>query len=176
MVAVIRAGPMSLEFSRVYFPSRTSTTVTKNRARYNTNPNNRYFEEFKNIIEERQGSGYYSASYYQDESWISDAEKTKMEVAAQAICNHHQFEGVEYETDTFTDGEGDEWFNINFDWSGGISHESSSDDGNDDDDDDSGGDTPNCPVCGDAFHVEGPDGDGEYSCTYSNCDPSKYFT
>ena len=158
-------------FKRVYFPSAPSPIVGKNRARYTTNPNNRYFEIFKGIIEEQQSNGYYSGSYWQDDCNISNAEKTKMEVAAQAICNYHLFEGVEYETETYIDDDGDEWFNIHFEWSGGISHGSSSDE----DDDDSDGSLPNCPVCGDSNDVMGPDSDGDYWCTYSDCNSENYF-
>jgi len=40
------------------------------------------------------------------------------------------------------------------------------------DDDD---ETPSCPDCGDNRDVEGPDNDGDYWCTYSDCDSSNYF-
>lgn len=149
----------------------------KNRARYTTNPNNEYFERYKSLIEDQQSSGYYSATYESESCNISDAEKTKMEVAAQAICNYHQFEGVEYETGTYSDDDGDEWFNIHFDWSGGISHGSSSDEDDDDeDDDDSDGSLPNCPDCGDSNDVMGPDSDGDYWCTHYECDSENYFS
>jgi hypothetical protein len=163
-------------FSRVYFPSAPSPIVSKNRARYTTNPNNKYFEIFKGIIQERQGDGYYSGAYHQEYCNISAAEKTKMEVAAQAICNYHLFEGVEYKTETYIDDD-DEWFNIYFDWSGGISHGSSSDEDDDDeDDDDSDGGLPNCPDCNDSNDVKGPDSDGDYWCTYSECNSENYFS
>lgn len=29
---------------------------------------------------------------------------------------------------------------------------------------------PNCPNCGDSVNVEGPDGDGDYKCSFSSCD------
>ena len=41
------------------------------------------------------------------------------------------------------------------------------------DDDD---DPPDCPDCGDSNDVEGPDGDGDYWCNYSECDSSNYFS
>ena len=93
-------------FSRVYFPSAPDIIVGKNKAKYTTNPNNEYFEWYKSLIEDQQSSGYYSATYDSHDYNISDAEKTKMEVAAQAICNYHQFEGVEYETETYIDYDG----------------------------------------------------------------------
>lgn len=42
----------------------------------------------------------------------------------------------------------------------------------DEDDDD---DIPDCPDCGDNEDVEGPDGDGDYWCTYEDCDSGNYF-
>jgi len=36
-------------------------------------------------------------------------------------------------------------------------------------------DMPNCPDCGDNEDVEGPDDDGDYWCTYEECDSGEYF-
>ena len=36
-------------------------------------------------------------------------------------------------------------------------------------------DIPNCPDCGDNEDVEGPDDDGDYWCTYEECDSGEYF-
>ena len=35
--------------------------------------------------------------------------------------------------------------------------------------------TPACPHCGDAKDVEGPDSDGDYHCTYPDCQDHGYF-
>lgn len=35
---------------------------------------------------------------------------------------------------------------------------------------------PDCPSCGDAQNVEGPDSDGDYWCDYNECDSSNYFS
>ena len=35
---------------------------------------------------------------------------------------------------------------------------------------------PDCPNCGDNGDVEGPDGDGDFHCTYSDCNSENYFS
>lgn len=35
---------------------------------------------------------------------------------------------------------------------------------------------PDCPDCGDNGDVEGPDGDGDFHCTYSDCNSENYFS
>jgi len=106
---------MASTFQGFFYLISLGATMSSSSARDRANRNNPYWQTFTELIDDRIEDGHYSAEYRYEHN-PEEEEKTRMRVAAEAICNHHKYSDVQFDIDSCYDDDDDEIFIVSFSW------------------------------------------------------------